>query len=112
MELSTPIHVCDVGDVPRGEGIRIARDDLPEPIAVFNDDGQFFALSDTCSHGQSSLADGEIVNSQIECALHWARFDLKTGDVCALPALLPVTSYPVTVDGDRVLLSISTEGDE
>lgn len=112
MELLTPLHVCDKDDIPSGEGIRIVRDDLPEPIAVFNDEGEFFALSDTCSHGQASLAEGEVSNREIECPLHWGRFKLETGKACALPALLPVTSYPVTVDGNRVLVSIPTEGDE
>ncbi|MGW4370978.1 non-heme iron oxygenase ferredoxin subunit [Nocardia takedensis] len=106
----TRIHVCETGDVPSGEGIRIVHDELPEPIAVFNDDGRFFALSDTCSHGQSSLADGEVADRQVECALHWGRFDLETGRACALPALLPVTSYPVDIDGEQVFVTVTREG--
>lgn len=110
VEVTGQIHVCDVVDVPLGEGIRIECAGLPEPIAVFNDEGEFFALSDACSHGQSSLADGEVIDRQVECALHWGRFDLATGKACALPALLPVRSYPVTVQGEHIFVTVPPEG--
>lgn len=110
--VTTQVHVCDTADVPIGEGIRIARAGLPEPIAVFNDDGQFHALSDTCSHGQSSLAEGEVMNGQVECAMHWGRFDLETGKACALPALFPVTSYKVTVKAGRIYVTVPAAGGE
>lgn len=108
--LMTQIYVCNVQDVPAGGGIRIERDELPEPIAVFNDDGQYYALSDTCSHGQSSLAESEVVDRQVECAMHWGRFDLKTGKACALPALLPVRTYSVTVADERVYVTVPDQG--
>lgn len=112
VSLTTRVHVCDVGDVPPGEGIRIQRDELPEPIAVFNDAGQFYALSDTCSHGESSLAEGEVRGRQVECAMHWGRFDLETGEACALPALLPVNTYPITVDSGRIYVTVPAAGGE
>lgn len=110
VSLTTQVHVCNVEDVPLGEGIRIEQDELPEPIAVFNDEGRFYALSDTCSHGQSSLADGEVGNCQVECAMHWGRFDLKSGKASALPALLPVQAYPITVTGERIYVTVPGGG--
>ena len=112
VSLMTQVHVCDVQDVPRGEGIRVERDGLPEPIAVFNDDGRFYALSDTCSHGQSSLAEGDVRDCQVECAMHWGRFDLKSGKACGLPAVLPVQAYPVTVTGGRIYVTVPGGGGE
>jgi 3-phenylpropionate/trans-cinnamate dioxygenase ferredoxin subunit len=106
VSLMTQIDACGVEDVPLGQGIRIERDGLPEPIAVFNNEGQFYALGDTCSHGQSSLAEGEVSDCQVECAMHWGRFDLKTGKACGLPALLPVKSYQVTVTDGRVYVTV------
>ncbi len=110
MSLMTQVYVCNVEDVPLGQGIRIERDELPEPIAVLNDEGQIYALSDVCSHGQSSLADGEVSNCQVECAMHWGRFDLKTGKASALPALLPVRTYPVTVTDERIYVTVPGSG--
>ncbi|MCW2722508.1 MAG: Rieske (2Fe-2S) domain protein [Pseudonocardia sp.] len=101
MSSSVQVRVCAVRDVPAGEGIRIERPELPEPIAVFNDGGRLFALSDMCSHADASLADGEVTDCQVECPMHFARFDLVTGRPRSLPALLPVRTYEVTVhDGD------------
>jgi 3-phenylpropionate/trans-cinnamate dioxygenase ferredoxin component len=110
VSVMTQVDVCGVDDVPPGQGIRIERHELPEPIAVFSDGGQFYALSDTCSHGQSSLAEGEVSDCQVECAMHWGRFDLRTGKACGLPAMLPVTAYRVTVTGGRVYVTVPERG--
>jgi nitrite reductase/ring-hydroxylating ferredoxin subunit len=106
----TQIRVCTVDDVPAGEGIRVELDALPEPIAVFNDEGRFYALSDMCSHAEASLAEGEVANCQVECPLHWGRFDLATGRARALPALMPVKAYQVTLSGDEVYVNLPTVG--
>lgn len=107
----TEVYVCRAGDVPVGEGIRVEVAGLPEPLAVFNDDGRFYALSDMCSHSEASLADGEVKDCQVECPLHWARFDLVTGRPRSLPALLPVRAYPVTVTEGDVYVSVPTAGE-
>ena len=70
-------------------------------IAVFNIDGQFYAIDDTCTHAEASLAEGDVDGTTVECALHGARFDLQTGDVLAPPADRPVAAYKTRVrDGD------------
>ncbi|NMH97350.1 bifunctional 3-phenylpropionate/cinnamic acid dioxygenase ferredoxin subunit [Pseudonocardia sp. K10HN5] len=104
------VCVCTVEDVPSGEGIRVDLADLPEPVAVFNDAGRFYALSDMCSHAEASLADGWIEDCQVECPLHSARFDLLTGKACSLPAILPVRAYPVTMTDGKVYVSVPTVG--
>lgn len=111
MSSTIELNVCSVDDVPSGEGIRIERDDLPEPVAVFNDDGRFYALSDTCSHATASLSEGEVNDCQVECPLHWARFDLATGRALSLPALLPVRTYPVRIAAGQVIMTVVCEGE-
>lgn len=70
-------------------------------IVLANSEGEIFALHDECSHEEFPLSDGEIVNGQVECMLHGARFDLRTGTVKALPAVRPVKSYDCRVrDGE------------
>lgn len=70
-------------------------------IVLANSDGEILALRDECSHEEFPLSDGEIVNGQVECILHGARFDLRTGAVKALPAVRPVRTYECRVlDGE------------
>ena len=57
---------------------------------------------DTRSHAEASLAEGHIVDGEIECHLHGAMFSLETGRPSCLPAMKPVPTYAVTVDGDDV----------
>jgi 3-phenylpropionate/trans-cinnamate dioxygenase ferredoxin subunit len=67
------------------------------PISVFHTEGEFFAVDDTCSHQDASLADGFLEGCFVECPLHAALFDLRTGMPTCLPAKKPVRTYPVTV---------------
>jgi 3-phenylpropionate/trans-cinnamate dioxygenase ferredoxin component len=94
------ITVCRIDDLPPGESIRVT-DGVPAPIAVFNAGGTVYAIDDTCTHQDASLADGWLEGCQIECPLHASRFDLRTGEVDQPPAKKPVRTYKVdVVDGD------------
>jgi 3-phenylpropionate/trans-cinnamate dioxygenase ferredoxin subunit len=66
------------------------------------------ALHDTCSHAQWSLSEGIVHNGEIECALHGAMFSLETGKPSCLPAMKPVPTYAVTVDGNDVAVDATT----
>ena len=66
-------------------------------IVLAGSEGEIFALHDECSHEEYPLSEGEIVNGQVECMLHGARFDLRTGTAKALPAVRPVKSYECRV---------------
>jgi 3-phenylpropionate/trans-cinnamate dioxygenase ferredoxin component len=88
------VRVCAIDDLPAGDAVRIMAD---VPIAVFNADGEFFAIDDTCTHQDASLADGWLEDCTVECPLHASRFDLRTGKPTAPPAKNPVRTYPVEV---------------
>lgn len=69
-------------------------------IAVFNVDGNYYAIEDLCTHDNGDLAGGEVKGCEIVCPRHGARFDLRTGAVTAPPAYEPVAVFPVrVVDG-------------
>ena len=68
--------VCPLSDLPAGSSIRVAAE---PPIAVFNADGELYAVDDTCTHQDASLADGWLEGCQVECPLHASCFDLRTG---------------------------------
>ncbi len=92
------LEICPLAALPRGEARRVEAD---PPIAVFHtDDGEVFAIDDTCTHQDASLADGWLEGCEIECPLHASRFDLRTGAVDEPPAKLPVRTHEVViVDG-------------
>lgn len=69
------------------------------------DEKEFYAVADLCTHDDGPLGEGELVDHAIECPRHGARFDIKTGKVLALPAVLPIRAYPVKMEGDSVFIS-------
>jgi 3-phenylpropionate/trans-cinnamate dioxygenase ferredoxin subunit len=66
-------------------------------IAIFNLDGEFYAIEDVCIHDGSEIASGCVIDGNIECPRHGARFNIKTGAVTAPPAYEPVDTFPVQV---------------
>ena len=69
-------------------------------VAVFKVDEDYYAIQNMCSHSEADLADGEVYDCKVECPLHGAEFDLKTGEALTLPATKPVTVFTTEVDGD------------
>jgi 3-phenylpropionate/trans-cinnamate dioxygenase ferredoxin subunit len=64
---------------------------------IFNISGEFFAIGDVCTHDDGPLGDGEVVDHQIICPRHGARFDIRTGEVLTLPAVQDVPRFPLRV---------------
>jgi nitrite reductase/ring-hydroxylating ferredoxin subunit len=96
------IKVCAVADLSVGEALRV---ELPIPIAVFNVAGDFYAIDDTCTHQDASLADGSLEDDcTVECPLHASCFDLRTGKSSGPPAKLSVRTHTVVVEGDTVFV--------
>ena len=89
------LRACTVDELPPGESVRIAGS---PPIAVFNADGELYAIGDTCTHQDASLADGWLEGCFVECPLHAALFDLRTGVPTCMPAKQPVRTYEVHVE--------------
>ena len=75
-------------------------------IALCNVDGDFYAIADLCTHDGGSLDQGELDGHQIECPRHGARFDVRSGRVLALPAVMPIRSYPVRVEDGVVKVGL------
>lgn len=69
--------------------------DEDTPIAVYNIDGDLYAIEDTCTHDGGDLAGGEVHGFEVECPRHGARFDVRTGAVTNPPAVTPIAAFPV-----------------
>jgi 3-phenylpropionate/trans-cinnamate dioxygenase ferredoxin component len=75
-------------------------------IALFNIDGEFFAIDDMCTHEEASLAEGEISGYEVTCPLHGAKFDIRSGEVLGPPAYDDVASYPVRISGSDIEVEV------
>ncbi len=77
-------------------------------IGLFkHDDGKFYAVEVWCSHQRVSLINGDLEDYELMCPLHGACFDLRTGKHLSLPAVKPIASYPVKVEGDLILVEVA-----
>lgn len=98
------VRVASTDEVPIGEGKYF--DVEGAPIAVFHVDNNFYAINDVCTHEEASLAEGELDGDVVECALHGARFNVRTGQVLALPAVVPVQTFPLRVVGSDIEVEV------
>jgi 3-phenylpropionate/trans-cinnamate dioxygenase ferredoxin subunit len=99
------IPVCAVGGIPAGEAVRV--ENGTEPIAVFNVDGELYAIDDTCTHPDASLADGWLDGCTVECPLHASCFDLRTGKPTGPPAKVPVRTHEVLVRDGQIFVVVA-----
>jgi len=76
-----------------------------EDVCVARIGDEVFAVADICSHAEASLSEGDIKDYKIECWLHGAEFDLRSGEVLTPPAFEAIETYAVVRDGDTVTIS-------
>ena len=98
------IDVCATADVAEGQVRKAEAGGLT--LAVYNVAGTFYATDDHCTHGPGSLSEGVLDGHEIECDFHQGCFDVRTGEVTAPPCLVPVKTYRVVVEGDRVKVEV------
>jgi 3-phenylpropionate/trans-cinnamate dioxygenase ferredoxin subunit len=94
------LDVAAVEDIPPGAHEIVETDDLI--LAVFNLDGEFFAIEDICTHDGEELTGGPVDGDQIICPRHGARFCLRTGKALTPPAYEDLPTFPVRVRDGRV----------
>ena len=76
----------------------------PEVLALCNVGGLYYAIEDVCTHDGGPLDQGELDGCEIECPRHGGRFDVLTGRATCFPAVMPVQTFPVTVEGEDILV--------
>jgi 3-phenylpropionate/trans-cinnamate dioxygenase ferredoxin component len=108
----TWVRVCARGDVPEGEARRFALGGRLIAIANLGDEG-FRAVDAICSHAKYYLDEGEVdVDMEtIECPKHGSTFDLNSGKPRTLPATQPVEAFPLSIEGDDVMIEMRGRDD-
>ena len=96
--------VAQKSDIAEGEAIAVEVGD--KTVAIFQVEGNLYAIDDMCSHEEAPLCEGVLEGFEIECPWHAARFDIKTGKALTPPAYEDLCSYPVRFNGDDIELEL------
>jgi 3-phenylpropionate/trans-cinnamate dioxygenase ferredoxin component len=76
-------------------------------VCLANADGQIYAFGDNCSHRDFPLSSGALEDGTVECAWHGARFEVASGRATRLPAVKPIRTYEVQVEGDDIFVAVT-----
>ena len=98
-------RVAGVDEVPIDTVKAVTAGDT-EICLAHAEDGAFYAINDICTHENFLLSAGELFGLDVECPQHGSRFNLRTGKVTGLPAVIPATVYEVTVDDGEVYVDV------
>jgi len=96
--------VARVDDIPPGK--MCAFDVGYSRVVICNVDGVFHALADECTHDGAPISDGRLFKEQLVCRRHGARFNVNDGAVEAPPAIVPLETYEVKIEGDEILVAV------
>jgi len=75
-------------------------------LILANIEGEVSALSGSCTHEETDLGTGFILEERVVCPLHLSQFDLRTGEVLNPPATVPLTKFNVKIDGDDIFVEV------
>jgi 3-phenylpropionate/trans-cinnamate dioxygenase ferredoxin subunit len=100
--MSEWVRICSTAELLPGER-RVAEVDGVS-VAVFNIDGELFAVEDVCTHDGGELASGTLDGFEIECPRHGARFDVRTGGVRCPPAYEPIAKFPLKLEQGSIFV--------
>ncbi len=94
------VAVTRVAELPPGVMKWVVVD--RQRVLIANVDGAFFGLRDSCGHAGSSFSEGTLMGYVLECPLHYACYDVRSGKLLSGPAAADVPTYQVRVEGDTV----------
>lgn len=99
-----PHPVASTESIPPGTTKRVVVDGVEALLC--NVDGSFYAIEDVCTHDGGPLDQGTLEGCRIRCPRHGALFDVTSGAALTLPAVIPLETYPVRVEGDQVFIDL------
>jgi nitrite reductase/ring-hydroxylating ferredoxin subunit len=102
--MTEKVELCSADEVADGAALKVETNGLV--LAVFNVEGEFYVTDDTCTHGPGSLSEGYIEGDVVECNFHNGQFNIRTGEIVSPPCMIPVKTYPATVEDGKVVIEI------
>jgi 3-phenylpropionate/trans-cinnamate dioxygenase ferredoxin component len=101
------LEIAPATELPDGE--RLFVEIGGKPIVIFKIAGQFFSIADVCSHDDGPVGEGLLEGYNITCPRHGAQFDIRTGKVVQMPAVVDIPAYPVRVVDGMIQLGVPKE---
>ncbi len=98
------IKIAETSQISEDESL--ALDAQGKKLALHCADGEYFLTDNICTHQYALLSDGYLEDGCIECPLHQAKFDLRTGKALCAPATIDIQTYPVKVDGESIYAAL------
>lgn len=98
------VKAANVADVTPGRVKVVELGD--QEVALCNVGGEIYAIANVCTHDNGPLGEGYLMGDEIECPRHGARFDVKTGDVRTLPAVIPIPRFRVKLEGTEIMVEV------
>jgi len=101
------LEIAPESELPNGERMFVDIGDTP--IVIFNIAGTLYAIGDVCTHDDGPLGDGDVDGFNVVCPRHGAEFDVRTGKVTSMPAVVDIPAYPVRVVDGMIELGVPEE---
>lgn len=98
------LEIAPASELPNGERLFVEVEG--KSIVIFNIADQFFAIADICSHDDGPLGDGDLEGYNIVCPRHGAEFDVRSGEVRSMPAVVDIPAYPVKVEDGMIQIGL------
>ena len=98
------VKVAKTSEIAPGQGKQVEVNG--KKIALFNVEGSFYVIDDTCTHRGGPLSEGALEGKKVTCPWHGATFDIITGGVVNPPAPIGVSRYNVRIVGDDIEIEI------
>lgn len=106
MSSETLVKACQLSDLEEGEIFQVEVEGAGK-LAIYLVGDDVFATDDTCTHGQASFGDdGYVEDFTVTCSWHDGAFDIRTGEPTALPCMIALKTYAVTIDGNDVFVAV------
>lgn len=98
------VFAADLEAIKTGKMFRVKLENYD--ILLANVDGEIYAVDNLCSHEDAILYNGALKGRCVECPLHGSRFDLASGRPLEEPATVPIRTYPVRIESNRVYVGL------
>jgi 3-phenylpropionate/trans-cinnamate dioxygenase ferredoxin subunit len=96
------VKVATLAELASGQRILIDFEEVT--IAIFNINGEIYCIEDVCTHDGGPVAEGKLDGYEIECPRHGALFNVRDGSVLSMPAVVPVPTYEVRIEGEDIFI--------